>query len=100
MTVMVRFVTGHQIELYSKYWLCNKTGLQVRLSSPGLWSSWPPAEALGVGGFAGVCTVDFERLKGATIAVAVGASATREFPIQKLRQGRPGDLVSPHQSCL
>lgn len=91
LTVIIRFVSRFEVELFSQHWLCNKSGFQVSLNCPGKWNSWPSVESLGIGDVAGVCSMDLVGAK--TLQIRVGASMAKEITnVQKLRQG---ELVLP-----
>ena len=86
LTVRATFISPFELELSSRTWLCNKSGLQLRLECPGRWDSWPPAENTGVGDLGGVVSLDVG--KSEEIGVAAGMSAVMPVKIDKLGQRR------------
>lgn len=86
LTVRATFISPFELELSSRTWLCNKSGLQLRLECPGRWDSWPPAENTGVGDLGGVVSLDVG--KSEEIGVAAGMSTFMPVKIDKLGQRR------------
>ena len=82
LTVRATFITRFEVELSSRTWLCNKSGLQLRLECRGRWESWPPAETTGVGETGGVVSLDVGEAE--EIGVAAGWSTFGQVKVNKL----------------
>ena len=90
LTVRATFISRFEVELSSRTWLCNKSGLQLRLECRGRWESWPPAETTGVGETGGVVSLDVGEAE--EIGVAAGWSTFGQVKVNKLGER---DVVLP-----